>query len=65
MFVALSVLGNWGLVWIVLALLGAVVWLRPLLFPLALAAVGAADLLATVGKRLTDRDRPYVPEPEP
>jgi undecaprenyl-diphosphatase len=68
-FVALSVAGSGGLLWIGLAALLAYVVRRPLLATTAITAatVWSADLVVAVLKRVVDRDRPYVvlPEAEP
>ena len=64
-FVGLSRAGTLGLVWIAIAVLLALVWRRPRLVLLALAAVGVADLLALALKRLVDVDRPPVRYAEP
>jgi undecaprenyl-diphosphatase len=64
-FVALSRVGTLGLVWVAIALLLALVWRRPGLFFLVVAADSAADLLALALKRLVDTDRPPIRYPEP
>ena len=66
-FVGLSWLGSYGLVWLALAALGAAVWRRPQL----LLLVGAADLAAEFGslglRHAIGRPRPPLrfPDPEP
>ena len=66
-FVALSRLGTYGFVWLVLALVAAIAWRRPSVFAWVLAATMSSDLLALAFKALTGRPRPSVtfPEPEP
>jgi undecaprenyl-diphosphatase len=58
LFVDLSRIGTLGLVWLVLALVLAVLWRRPSLFVLVLGADVIADLAATALKDVTNRDRP-------
>lgn len=69
LFVALTILGYGGLMWIALAPLLARRSGRPLLVPTALTAatVWGADLLAALIKLAFDRVRPYrvVPEADP
>jgi undecaprenyl-diphosphatase len=62
--VALSVVGSFGLVWIVLSALVAVVRRRLQVFLLVTSGVFLADLLALAVKLLTQRSRPYIREPE-
>jgi undecaprenyl-diphosphatase len=66
-FVALTILGSSGLVWIVLAAFLAFVRRRLHVFLLVTAGVFLADALTLAVKLLTQRSRPYVrnPEPEP
>jgi undecaprenyl-diphosphatase len=52
-------------VWIVLALVGAILWRRPQLVALTALAVFSADLISLGLKELTDRPRPFIAEPEP
>jgi undecaprenyl-diphosphatase len=58
-FIDLSWLGRLGLVWVVIALVLAVVWRRPSLFLTVVVADVIADLLAEVGKTIFDRHRPF------
>jgi undecaprenyl-diphosphatase len=58
--IALSRIGTLGYVWIVIALVLAVLWRRPWLLVAVVAADGAADLLAAFGKSVIDRHRPFV-----
>jgi undecaprenyl-diphosphatase len=64
-FVFLSWIGTDGLVWLVLALVLAIVWRRPAVF----VQVAAADLLATVVsyglRQATGRERPPLDFPSP
>jgi len=68
-FIALSVIGYAGVVWIVLATVLSLVWRRSLLLPtaLTLGSVWAADLVAAILKNVIDRPRPpsVVPEADP
>jgi len=57
-FVRLSRLGNWGLVWFVLALVGALAWRRPAVIPWTVAAYLVADGLASLLKDIVGRARP-------
>ena len=58
-FVGLSWIGSYGLVWIAIALLLALLWRRPSLFFTVVAADAAADVLAELGKVIVHRHRPY------
>jgi undecaprenyl-diphosphatase len=51
-----------GAVWIAVALVLAVLWRRPPVLLLTIAADAAADLLARLGKLLVHRHRPFVPQ---
>jgi undecaprenyl-diphosphatase len=68
-FVALSVVGYAGLVWIVLAIAVALLTRRSVLGVVSLTAVcvWAADLITLGVKAAADRARPFdtIPEPEP
>ena len=68
-FVALSVVGYAGLVWIGLAVVVALATKRSLLLvvPLTAVCVWGADLLTLGLKAATDRARPFdaVADPEP
>jgi undecaprenyl-diphosphatase len=65
--VDLSRIGAEGLVWLAVALFLAVLWRRPWILVLVLAADLAADGLAYVLRDAIDRRRPPLvyPEPEP
>jgi undecaprenyl-diphosphatase len=58
--IGLSRIGTLGAVWLVIALVLAVLWRRPWLFVAVVAADVAADLLATFGKSIIPRHRPFV-----
>ena len=58
-FIALSWIGQLGLVWIVIALVLAVLWRRPSLFLTVAVTDVIADLLAELGKTVFDRHRPF------
>jgi undecaprenyl-diphosphatase len=58
--IALSKIGTLGAVWIVIALVLAALWRRPWLLVAVVAADGAADLLASFGKSIISRHRPFV-----
>jgi membrane-associated phospholipid phosphatase len=58
-FIDLSWLGRLGLVWVVIALVLAVLWRRPSLFLTVVVADVIADLLAELGKAVFDRHRPF------
>src|SRR5439155_5888848 len=60
LFVWLSRIGSYGLVWLVLAVLAVWLWRRPIAFPLVLLADALADGLASVGKIVFDRRRPQL-----
>lgn len=57
-FVALSRLGTWGLIWLAIALVGVFLWRRPWVFPVTLLALLVAELVADVLKVLVKRHRP-------
>ncbi len=59
-FIFLSRIGSYGLVWLVLAAGAVWLWRRPTALPLVLAADALADGLATLGKFAIDRRRPHV-----
>jgi undecaprenyl-diphosphatase len=69
LFVALSAAGQAAILWIVLAPVLALLARRPPLFTMLVTAatVWTADLLATLGKALVDRQRPYevIPQADP
>jgi undecaprenyl-diphosphatase len=58
-FVGLSWIGTYGLVWIAIALLVALLWRRPAVFLTVVAADALADLLASLGKAIVHRHRPF------
>ena len=64
LFVALSVAGSIGALWIALALVVALVRRRPALFMLTTAAVLVADMIALGLKLVGGRDRPFIANPE-
>ena len=64
-FVALSRLGSIGLVWLVLAVVAALVWRRPSVLAWVVVAVAASDLVALTLKRITERPRPSVTYAQP
>jgi undecaprenyl-diphosphatase len=57
-FVALTHIGSWGIVWIVLAAIGALVWRRPAVLPLTVIADVAGDVVSTAVKLVVRRHRP-------
>jgi undecaprenyl-diphosphatase len=59
-FEELSRIGTLGLVWLAIAAVLALVWRRPGLFAVVLAADAVADLLATGLKDVIPRRRPHV-----
>ena len=61
MFVGLTYAGEYGAIWLALAVAAAVAWRRPWLVPAVLAAVVAADLTSSALKAAVDRDRPKSP----
>jgi undecaprenyl-diphosphatase len=58
--IALSKIGVLGAVWVVIALVLAVLWRRPWLLVVVVAADVSADLLASFGKSIISRHRPFV-----
>jgi len=58
-FVGLSWIGTLGLVWIVIALVLALLWRRPSLFLTVVVADAVADVLAELGKVIVHRHRPF------
>jgi undecaprenyl-diphosphatase len=64
-FVALSRMGTWGIVWLVLAALAVVVWRKPFALPLVFLADLLAQTLSTLGKYVTNRPRPPLRYPDP
>jgi undecaprenyl-diphosphatase len=61
----LSRIGSLGLVWVAVAVVLAVLWRRPSLFVLVVAADAIADLLAGRRKRVVHERRPPLRFPEP
>ncbi|HEV2592148.1 MAG TPA: phosphatase PAP2 family protein [Gaiellaceae bacterium] len=59
-FEQLSRIGTWGLVWLAIALVLALLWRRPAVFVLVLAADAIAELLQTLLKAAIPRARPHV-----
>ena len=64
-FVVLSWIGSFGLVWILLALVATVLSRRPVVLGAVAAGVLSADLVALGLKVVSGRARPYVSQPEP
>jgi undecaprenyl-diphosphatase len=64
-FEGLGYIGSWGLVWIAIAIVCALLWRRPLVLVSALAAVVVADLSALGLRRAIGRPRPFRRYPEP
>jgi undecaprenyl-diphosphatase len=64
-FVALSRIGTYGLVWIFLAALAVWLWRKPVVLPLVVIADILAEALSDFGKVITDRPRPPVRYPDP
>jgi undecaprenyl-diphosphatase len=58
-FIALSWIGRLGLVWIVIALVLALMWRRPAILVMTIAADVCATLLSDLGKALIPRHRPF------
>ena len=58
--IALSRIGMLGAVWIVIGLVLAVAYKRPWLLVAVVAADAAADLIASFGKSIVMRHRPFV-----
>jgi undecaprenyl-diphosphatase len=64
-FVALSQLGRVGFLWLILGAGAAILWRRPEVFALVFVAYLVADTSSHVLRRLFDRDRPPVANPDP
>jgi len=66
-FVALSWIGSFGAIWVVIAAISALYWKRPAIFLYVLLAEVVADLLSLGLRYAIGRDRPpdRFPEPEP
>ena len=58
-FIALSWIGRLGAVWIAIAFVLALMWRRPAILVMTVAADLAADVLAEVIKALVPRHRPF------
>ena len=58
-FIALSWIGRLGAVWILIALVLALMWRRPAILFMTVAADLAADLLSDLGKLIIPRHRPF------
>ncbi len=58
-FIGLSWIGTLGAVWLAIAVVLALLWRRPSIVAAVLAADAVADLLATAGKALVHRHRPF------
>ena len=64
-FVWISNLGAWGWIFLVVALVTAIVLRRPQVFLLTLAADGGGELVEKIVKEAVDRRRPHLPPGEP
>jgi undecaprenyl-diphosphatase len=64
-FVALSHLGSFGLIWLLIAALGTVLWRRPAVLGYVLVADVLADLASYGLRRAIGRERPPVHFAEP
>ena len=66
-FVALSHIGSYGIVWLMLAVLAVWLYRRPIVFPLVVIAYFGSAAVSDVIKLAVDRprpvDHPLVPEP--
>jgi undecaprenyl-diphosphatase len=58
-FIALSWVGRLGAVWIAIAFALALMWRRPAILFMTIAADFAAELLSDLGKTLVSRHRPF------
>jgi undecaprenyl-diphosphatase len=65
LFVGLSAIGSWGLIWLALALVFALLWRRPTLFVQVAVADAAADLIALGLREWIGRARPSAVYTEP
>ena len=65
MFVALSHIGSYGLIWLVLAALAVLLWRRPAIFMYVLAGEVLADATSYALRYAIGRDRPPVRFAEP
>jgi len=59
LFIGLSWVGSLGAIWLLIALVAAILWRRPAIFVVTLVADVAGELLADVGKALVPRHRPF------
>lgn len=59
LFIALSWIGTFGAVWIVVALALAVAWRRPSILVLVVCAVVGGELFSGLGKAIVPRHRPF------
>ena len=64
-FVALSHIGSYGMIWLLLAALAVLVWRRPAIFMYVLAGEVLADAMSYALRYAIGRDRPPVRFPEP
>jgi undecaprenyl-diphosphatase len=66
-FVGLSIVGSWAVVWLAIALVLAVVWRRPNVLLVVATTALATHLVTTVVKLAVGRERPptIVLDPEP
>ena len=58
-FIVLSWIGRLGLIWLLIALVLAVLWRRPVIFVMTLVADLIADVLAELIKNVVPRHRPF------
>jgi len=65
LFVALSHIGSYGLIWLVLAALAVLLWRRPAIFMYVLAGEVLADATSYALRYAIGRDRPPVRFAEP
>jgi undecaprenyl-diphosphatase len=64
-FVALSRVGTWGIVWLIIAALAVWIWRKPAVLPLVFLADLLGQTLSSLGKIITNRPRPGARYPEP
>ena len=64
-FVALSWIGSFGLVWIAFAVVAAIAWRRTQLLVLVAAAVLTADVVGLALKHAIGRPRPFTVDADP
>jgi undecaprenyl-diphosphatase len=67
LFVPLSHIGNWGLIWLILAVLATVLWRRPSIFLFVLSGNLLAGLASYGLREAIGRERPThrFPDPRP